>query len=75
MYKLNEKELKIINKVSEITSIKYDIKNQIISFEDLIGALEDMINSYENKQEELEDLKKDIEENYKRIPVEEQYGV
>ena len=75
MYKLDEKELKIIDKASQITSIDYNVKQNTISFEDLISALEDVINFYENKQRELEDLQKDIEENYKRIPVEEQYGV
>ena len=75
MYKLNEKELRIINKASEITSINYNIKNQTISFENLMSALEDVINFYENKQKELEELQKDIEENCKRIPVEDQYGV
>ena len=75
MYKLDKKELEIINKASEITLTDYNVKNETISFEDLITALDDVISFYENKEEELKELQKDIEENCIRIPVQDQYGV
>lgn len=48
-------------------------KMDLISIDDLISCIEDLGGKVEHYEEELEDLKQDIQDNYRRIPVSEQY--
>lgn len=76
-YSLNEKELKKITEISDITATDYELKNNLILVDNLVAALEDMLYEYKHKEEELEDLKQDIDNNYelKRINLYEEYGI
>ncbi len=57
-YKLNENELKIINKSSEITITNYEVKNREITVDNLINIIEDLLDEIEHKEEIIEELKK-----------------
>lgn len=48
---------------------------KLISLEKLITDYKDMIDEIDDLKAKLKDLKQDIEDNYKRIPVNEQYEV
>lgn len=50
-------------------------KGQDYTWQDLFDLYDDLYSEYESLQEELEDLEKDLEENYRPIPVSEQYGI
>lgn len=57
-YKLTEKELKIINKASNITITNYEVKNSEITIDNLINIIEDLLGEIEHKEEMIEELKK-----------------
>lgn len=57
-YKLNENELKIINKASDITVTDYEVKNREISIDNLINIIEDLLDEIEHKEETIEELEK-----------------
>jgi len=53
----------------------YGINTISLNEDDLIDMLDEIVQEYEHLEEELEDLKQNIEENYRPIPVAEQYGI
>lgn len=57
-YKLTDKELKIINKASDITRTDYEVKNREITINDLINIIEDLLDEIEHKEEIIEELEK-----------------
>ena len=57
-YKLNENELKIINKASDITVTDYEVKNREISIDNLINIIEDLLDEIEHREELFEELRK-----------------
>ena len=57
-YKLTDKELKIINKASDITRTDYEVKNRKITINDLINIIEDLLDKIEHKEEIIEELEK-----------------
>lgn len=57
-YKLTEKELKIINKASNITITNYEVKNREIAIDNLINIIEDLLGEIEHKEEIIEELRK-----------------
>lgn len=57
-YKLNENELKIINKASNITITNYEVKNREITIDNLINIIEDLLDEIEHKEEMIEELRK-----------------
>lgn len=64
-YKLTEKELKIINKASNITITNYEVKNREIAIDNLINIIEDLLGEIEHKEEMIEEPKK-----IKKLPKE-----
>ena len=50
-------------------------KKEIISVDDLICYIEDLIMEAEQWKEKYEDLEEDLQDNYRPIPVHEQYEV
>ena len=74
-YRLDDNNLRIIRKASEITCTNYEIDNQdYIEIENLLDAIECLEYEVDRLNEKYEDLKQDIEDNYKRIPISEQVG-
>lgn len=57
-YKLNENELKIINKASDITTTDYEVKNREITIDNLINIIEDLLDEIEHEEEIIEELRK-----------------
>lgn len=60
-YKLTDKELKIINKASNITITNYEVKNREITIDNLINIIEDLLDEIEHKEEMIEELNKSKE--------------
>ena len=63
-------------KVNELNSwvAKYFDKD-LISIDELISVIEDLDSEAENWKEKYEDLEQDLHDNYKPIPVSEQYDI
>ena len=74
-YLLNEKELKIFKEIEEKTNTSYEIENNLLPLENVMGIVEDLLSKINSLNEKLEDLENDVRENYKPIPVAEQYGI
>lgn len=74
-YLLNEKELKIFKEIEEKTITNYEIENNLLPLENVMGIVEDLLSEINSLNEKLEDLENDIRENYRPIPVAEQYGI
>lgn len=54
---------------------QYFPNKDFVSINDLIGCIEDLDSDIEMYKEKYEDLERDLEENYRPIPVHEQYDV
>lgn len=72
-YLLSERDLNLIEKVSDITCTKYDVKNNMIEIEQLLSIIEDLKCAVQYEQEKYEDLVKEIYDNYKAISKVDQY--
>ena len=64
--------MKIVMKEYNLKSFK---EKDVYSWDEILDIIQDLESEKFRLEEELEDLKQDIEENYKRIPVNEQYEV
>lgn len=62
--------MKIVMKDYNLKSFK---EKDVYTWDEILDIIQDLESEKFRLEEELEDLKQDIEENYKRIPVEEQY--
>ena len=54
---------------------KYFPSNDLISIDDLIGVIEELDEEVEQLKEKIEDMEQDLEQNYRPIPLSEQYGI
>lgn len=73
MYLEIDKELK--TKIENITCVDYEFKDNFLPSENIVSIFEDLIYEIDRLEEKYEDLEKDLEENYRPIPVSEQYGI
>lgn len=64
--------MKIVMKDYDLKSFK---EKDVYTWKEVLDIIQDLESEKFRLEEELEDLKQDVEENYKRIPVEEQYEV
>lgn len=62
--------MKIVMKEYNLKSFK---EKDMYTWDEILDIIQDLESEKFRLEEELEDLKQDMEENYKRIPVEEQY--
>lgn len=62
--------MKIVMKDYDLKSFK---EKDVYTWDEILDIIQDLESEKFKLEEELEDLKQDMEENYKRIPVEEQY--
>lgn len=67
-YKLNENELKIIDRVVDITSTDYEIRNREMPIDSFVCMLEDLLDEIEHKDEVIDELERPKE------PPEYEYG-
>ncbi len=74
-YKLDSKELEIINKVSALTYTDYELLGNFIPVESMYSMVEDLLDEIEHQKERYKNLEKDIEDNYRPIPYTEQVGI
>ena len=73
MYLEIDKELK--TKIENITGVDYEFKDNFLPSENIVSIFEDLIYEIDRLEEKYEDLEKNLEENYRPIPVSEQYGI
>ena len=64
--------MKIVMKDYNLQSFK---EKDVYTWDEILDIIQDLESEKFRLEEELEDLKQDMEENYKRIPVNEQYEV
>ena len=55
--------------------VSYRVNPHDVDEDDLLEIIEEVVSEYENLQDKYNDLEKEIEENYRPIPVAEQYGI
>lgn len=79
--KVTEDNYDILQKVSKITNVDYEIKwfdaeniDGYIDPEELLNMVEDLICEYDVKKEEFEDFKQYVEDNYRHLSYAEQIG-
>lgn len=65
-------DISLLDKVNKIIKMNY---TNPISEDEASYIIDDLVSQIEKKQEELDSLNQEIEENYKPIPVAEQYGI
>jgi hypothetical protein len=70
--KIDEAALK---KIQEITMTDYEAEGSFLPSDAVNDIIEDLLLEIDRLQEKYEDLEQNLEENYKPIPVSEQYGV
>ncbi len=73
MYLEIDKELK--TKIENITGVDYEFKDNFLPSENIVSIFEDLIYEIDRLEEKYEDLEKDLRDNYRPIPVSEQYGI
>lgn len=72
-------DINLIEEIEEIMNTKYkryyidDEKNTLVVSNEVEVILEDLIDKIRGLEKEIENIKEDRQENYKRIPVENQY--
>ena len=59
-YKLKENEKTLINKVEEILLIKYELKGDLVSVDDLLDMIDELTFGYEQLEQENKDLKREL---------------
>ena len=64
--------MKIVMKEYDLKSFK---EKDVYTWDEILDIIQDLESEKFRLEEELEDLKQDMEENYKKIPVNEQYEV
>lgn len=50
-----------------------DEKTRLINKDEIENMFEDLLNKIESLEKEIDYMREDVQENYKRIPVENQY--
>lgn len=66
---------KLKDKIEKITSTDYDFKGNFLPSESITSIFEDLICEIDRLEEKYEDLEQDLEDNYRPIPLSEQYGI
>lgn len=70
---LNDNEIKLINKASNITNVDYELKGNEIELDNFICCIEDLALKIDELKDNIEEIEKDRDENYKPITNEEVY--
>lgn len=73
-YKLTDKELKIMNKASDITRTDYEIYDNQIEGYLFVVAVEELINTVEYYKQKIKELKQDLDDNYIHRPMSDYTG-
>lgn len=64
--------MKILMKEYDLKSFK---EKDVYTWDEILDIIQDLESEKFRLEEELEDLKQNVEENYKKIPVNEQYEI
>ena len=70
---LKNEDKKIIEKAEEITKTDYSSNHGIITCNDMLCIVRDLLEEIEHLHEQIENVNQDIHDNYRRIPVSEQF--
>lgn len=71
-YRMNDNERAIMNKITELTGVNYELHGEFVPVESLMSAVSDLLYEIDTVQEKYDDIKNDLENNYRPIPYEEQ---
>lgn len=74
-YKLDDNELEAMFKASKITMTDYDLIGNFAPVENLMAAIEDLLIELDKAEKRYKELEEQLRENYRPIPVAEQYGI
>ena len=74
-YKLNEDELERMYRVSKISMTDYELIGNFVPVENLMAAIENLLIELDKAEKKYNDLEEELRENYRPIPVAEQYGI
>lgn len=66
-YQLSEKEYKLIQNVSNLTRVDYELINNLIPIDSFISIVYDLLDIVDYKEETIKEIKEDIVTNYKFI--------
>lgn len=73
-YKLDENEKELIEELSEITGVDYEVKGDLFPADSFIPLLKDLKYEIGILNERIEELECTIKENYRPITNKELYG-
>lgn len=66
----------VLEKVEKITKVDYENNGtDLVDINAVNGMLFDLLLEIDNLKEKLKDLEQNLKDNYKPIPVAEQYGI
>lgn len=65
----------LYEKIKTKTITDYEYKFGCVSADSIIPIIEDLLCEIERLEEQKEEIENDLKENYRSIPVSEQYGV
>ena len=63
-YKLDNDEIKTMQKVEKITCTDYELLGNFIPVENMMCVINDLLCEIHNMEEKIEDMEQDIENNY-----------
>lgn len=73
-------ESAIVENIEEVTNTRYkkyyvsdNEKKVLVVAEEIESMFEDLLDKIERLEKEIDYIREDVRENYKRIPVEDQY--
>lgn len=65
----------VLKKIEKITCTDYEAKGEFLPSDSINNIIEDLLLEIDTLEERYEELEKNLEENYRPIPVSEQYGI
>lgn len=71
-YKIDEE---LLERIQDITNTDYGAEGEFLSYLGVESIIEDLLMEIDSLQEKYDDLVEDMEQNYRPIPLSEQYGI
>ena len=79
MEKLSKSDFSIIARAEEITKCAFTTHrvkdNYYMEGEELLNVIDHVLDEYYQLEEKYTEFKRNVEDNYRQIPVAEQYGI
>lgn len=72
---VSDKELERFEEVSDITTTEYEFKGNFVPVVSLVAMVEDLLMTIHERDDMIVEMEEDLHDNYRKIPVSEQYGI